>query len=107
MNTQGFIFTLQMLQVPTPLLQDPSLLVSQVVPQIQSQFTWGLQTMSTEHIHGDFSNRALLIMTEVPDFINLLLFFFPPLFSPTMLEIGRLSPCCVWLSHFPVGNGVT
>lgn len=75
------------------------------MPQIQSQFTWGLQSMSNKYIHGGFANRALLIMTEMPVFVHLYLFF-SPLFS-SVLEIRRLSPCYFWLSHFPVGNGVT
>lgn len=75
MNTQSFIFTLHMLQVPTPLLQGLNLLLSGVAPQIQSRFTWGLQSMSNKYIHGDFANRALLIRTEMPDFVHLFLFF--------------------------------
>lgn len=64
-----------MLQVPTPLLQGLNLLLSQVVPQTQSQFTWGLESMSNKYIRGDFANRALLIVTEMPGFVRLFLFF--------------------------------
>lgn len=39
-------------------------------------------------------------------FLFICIFFFSPLFS-SVLEIRRLSPCYFWLSHFPVGNGVT
>lgn len=61
--------------------------------------------MSNKYIHGGFANRALLIMTEMPVFVHLFPFF-PHLFS-SVLEIRQLSPCYFWLSHFPVGNGVT
>lgn len=63
-----------MLQVLARLLQGLNLLLSHVVPQIQSQFTWGLQSMSNEYVRGDFANRALLIMTEMPVFVHLFLF---------------------------------
>lgn len=64
-----------MLQVPAHLLQGLNLLLSQVVPQTQSQFTWGLESMSNKYVCGNFANRALLIVTEMPGFVHLFLFF--------------------------------
>lgn len=95
-------FTLYMLQVATPVLQGPNLLLSWVMPQIQSQFTWVLQSMSNEYFCGDIWTEHC-IMTEMPGFVHLFPF---NLSSPTMLKI-RQSPRRVWLCHYPVGNGVT
>jgi len=71
-----------MLQVLAPLLQGLNLLLSQVLPQIQFQFTWGLPSMSNENVRGDFANRASLSTTELPGFVHL--FLFVSLFSPTI-----------------------
>lgn len=69
-------FTLYMLQVPTPVLQGPNLLLSWVMPQIQSRFIWVLQSMSNEGFYGEmWTEHSLSQLKCLALFICFLLTF--------------------------------